>query len=125
MPREALDAKPIPRLGVRTWGHQLELDHDLAEGATPDTSPEHALRATQLLSARGRRELADELDRAIAKAERPPPLRSPSIPVQADAVLQARDLLTALRRAVLYAPAPTVRGMALTASFVHDPHGPL
>ncbi len=83
---------PVPiRLSVLL--HRLTLDRELAAGVDPDSSPQLALRASQLTRGRSRRRLADGLERLLADARRSGALSSAVRPrsnlVRSQAVLDA------------------------------------
>lgn len=107
------------------WSHQCELDRDLAGGAPPDSSPEHATRARQLVSERGRRELLAELESALAKLSHPPHWHSASLPIQTSEVRPACAQLSSLRRSLLACERPSLRAAALTSCLVSELKGPV
>ena len=116
-----------PGLGVRSHValHHAELDRDLADGAPAATSAAHAERARQLSSRHVRRGLAGCINGVLARAEHPPHWHSAALPVEAPAVLAARDELRDLRAALLDDGRGSVRGVALASVLLHDDHSPL
>jgi hypothetical protein len=66
-PQELFEPTLIARLRARS--RRLELDHALAEGADPSSSPVLAARAAQLVSRANRRRLAGALERFALTAE--------------------------------------------------------
>jgi hypothetical protein len=102
-----------------------DLDRELAAGTSPTASPDHELRARQLLGHRVRRELACDIDSVLARAEHPPHWHSALLPVQAAAVRAARPELVTLRDALLDESRASYRAVALAVLLLHDPHGPI
>jgi len=114
-------------LAVRShvaW-HQLELDRDFAAGADTAASPEHEVRANQLLGRHVRRELAGCLDSVLDRADHRPHWHSTALPIQVAAVHAARDELKRLRDALLDDPCRSVRGVALASVLLHDDRSPV
>ncbi len=107
------------------WVHQFELDRQLAGGADLESSPALQARAHQLLSTHFRRDLVAQLDGVLAKVDHAPHWHSVSLPVCVAQVRAARDALEALRQALQDTAVPSVRGVALAASLINDPDGPL
>jgi len=107
------------------WLHQFELDRLLAQGADPAGSPPLRARAELIATGRFRRELVAHLQCVQARAEHPPHWHSATLPVCAADVRTARSALDALAAALTADPAPAVRGLALAARLINDPHGPL
>jgi hypothetical protein len=105
--------------------HQLELDHELADGVDATSSPALQARARQLQTRHFRKALVAEIDTALAKAEHPPHWHSASLPVRAAEVRGARAELEALRQALAASTAPAVQPIALAACLINDPNGPL
>lgn len=101
------------------------LDHQLAAGCPEGTSRVLAVRAQQISSPAGRRELARLWEHVLDQAARPPAPRTPRAPLCRDRIAAAghdvRDMLS-----VLTGPFPiTVRGAALASSLLSDGTGPL
>jgi hypothetical protein len=113
------------RLRTGVLFRQLELDRDLADGATPETSPQHAVRARQLASRHKRHELAHQVDCILHRAEHSPHWHSAALPVQTEAVQAARSDLERLRDALLHADMPTLRGLALASVLLHADGSPI
>jgi hypothetical protein len=91
--------------------HSDQIDRDLADGASPDSTVELSLRAEALTSTAGRQVLADALGRLAAAAEAATPVRH-GLPVSRQRVLEALGEVRELIRRLL-APGPvSVRGVA-------------
>jgi hypothetical protein len=110
---------------MRVWATSLELDCRLAEGIRPTTSPELALRAQQLTSARSRHQLSSALTATIDAARRPRGPWTPKAPIVATAVLHATEPLQRLAHDLKTISDPPVRGVALVSFLVCDPTSPL
>ena len=83
------------RLRVRL--HRGRLDRQLADGLSPETFPDRALRATQLAGMRTRRQVARSLHRLVEHAEAPAGTRLGSaVPVCRRSVLGWREALLGL-----------------------------
>ncbi len=100
------------------------LDQQLAAGR-PAAAGLLALRAREIASPAGRREIARGWEHVLHQAARPPVPRTPRAPLCRDRITAAepdvRDML-----AVLRGPVPvTVRGAALASSLLSDGTGPL
>jgi hypothetical protein len=96
------------------------LTRELAEGADPTSSPERALRASQLISGRRRRQLVRTLRRTVSEARRPPMTRAPMVIIRRGAVLEAQDAINTMI-ARLRAPDPVAaKGMAIAERIVSD-----
>lgn len=113
------------RLRMRVWAGALALDTRLAEGVALTRSPELALRARQLASARARRRLSDALTAAIDAARRGRRAGPPTSPIATAGVLAAEGSLHTLARDLTAIPNPSVRGVALVSFLVCDPTSPL
>jgi MoxR-like ATPase len=115
-----------PGLGVRSHValHHAELDRDLAAGVPAAASPAHAERARQLMGRHLRRELAGRIDGVVARAEHPPHWHSTALPIEAAAVLAARNDLDRLR-AELLTEHCAARGVALASVLLYDDRSPL
>jgi hypothetical protein len=107
-------------LRVRVWFLSLELDRRLAEGLDPTHSPELALRAQQLRSARSRRALARGLIATVEAAARPLSPWTAAVPVVATGVLEAAGTLRRLARDLTTVHDPSVRGIALVSFLMCD-----
>ena len=122
--------RPWDRLLARA--RAASLDRQLAAGRPAAASRALALRAQEITSAAGRRELARCWDHVLEEAFRPPVPRTPRAPLCRDRIaaaeLSVRDMLAALR-----GPLPvSARGAAMASSLlsdgtgpVHDRHSPL
>lgn len=111
---------------MRTRSRRKSLDRELARGADPGSGPELSLRAAQLTSPDGRRNLANALVAAVGQARAPNLGRFRTKLRRTDAVIResADDVLALARR--LRGDQPiTVRGAALTARLLHDRSSPL
>jgi hypothetical protein len=117
------DRSPGSRAWV--WLHQFELDRQLAAGVDPAGSPALAARAQLITGGRFRRGLVDHIESALARAERPPHWHSATLPVCTGEIRAARQALGALARTLKEPGVSNVRGVALAACLVNDPHGPL
>jgi hypothetical protein len=94
------------------------LTQSLAEGTNPSSSPELALRASQLTSDRRRREMTKTWRRIVAEAIRPSATRLLVSIVNQRSVLDAEDAIGALI-ARLQGPEPVaVKGMAMAERLV-------
>jgi hypothetical protein len=105
--------------------HHAELDRDLAAGVPVASSPAHAERARRLVGRHVRRGLAGSIDGVLARAAHPPHWHSTALPIDAMAVLGARDELESLRDALLDDGCRSARGVALASVLLHDDHSPL
>jgi len=105
---------------------RLSLDRRLAEGEDPGCSPKLARRAQELIRRRNRRSLSEGLVRVVGDASRAPRVRrGATIPVQREAVLEARRDLLRLAAALRDEPAPDVRAIAEASVLVTDGGGPV
>ena len=108
---------------LRATFRRSELTRVLAEGADPAASPELALRAGQLTSARNRRMLARALRRTIDEAHRPPLARSRAVIIRRGAVLEAEDAIRTMI-ARLASPHPVqAQGMAMAERIITNADG--
>ena len=101
------------------------LDRQLAAGCPAGSSRLLALRAREIVSPAGRRELARRWEHVLDQGRRPPVPRTPRAPLCRDRIAAAepevRDML-----AILRGPFPvTVRGAAAASSLLGDGTGPL
>ncbi len=105
---------------------RLSLDRRLAAGEDPGCSPKLARRAQELTRRRNRRSLSEGLVRVVGDASRGPRVRrGAAIPVQREAVLEARRELLRLAAALRDEPAPDVRAIAEASLLVTDAGGPV
>jgi hypothetical protein len=113
------DDRPVT-LRLRVAFRRVALTRQLADGADLTGTPELALHARQLTTARSRQRLARTLRSAVTEARRPVLTRGRSTIVSRRAVLKAVDELDLLAKR-LHSPAPvTPRGMALVDRLVTD-----
>jgi hypothetical protein len=131
---------------LRPW-HQLlaacqagRLDHELAEGASPEASAMLAVRAMRLTSMGFRHDLAESLQRIImvstgepvpvrsapvAAPKSPGAARAPRVPLRQTRISQSARLLADLASR-LAAPGPVpVRGVAMVTRLLSEGTGPL
>jgi hypothetical protein len=114
----------LERLRVR-W-RSLELDHALARGASPQGSPELALRADQLSRDRTRLEFADEIDELVALAGHPEDAAADADPEGPGATFRTSRRLFGEIADRLRGPGPhSLRGLAMTSVLLRDRGGPL
>ena len=105
--------------------HHTELDRDLAAGVAPQSTPEHSVRARQLLGRHVRRGLAGCIDGILARAEHPPHWHSTALPIEAASVRAARSELEGLRDALLSEAGCSCRGVAQASVLLHDECSPV
>jgi hypothetical protein len=101
------------------------IDHQLARGVSPVSSPALALRAHQLASARERRALAAGLETILAagaEAQLDPASR---LVLDHVAVNEARPQITTLTQRLRHDRTLQVRGIALSRLLTFDPRSPL
>ena len=114
-------------LRQRLAGHVLapRLDRQLAAGASPDSSTLLALRAQALVRPENRHALAARLLAIVASTRRLRTRRTPTVPVDAEAVRANRAALVDLAHSI-DTPAPVpARGVAQVALLLRDGGGPL
>jgi hypothetical protein len=118
--------RPSLALRVRTRRERNRLDSELALGADPAASAELRLRAAQLRSASGRRELANALVETVGDA------RGPNLGAfrmrtrrQHAAIREAADDVQALVQRLRASEPIDVRGAAMTARLLNDSASPL
>jgi hypothetical protein len=116
-------AGPRDRLRARWQAGQL--DHELADGASPDSTVGRSLRAQFLVRNRTRRELAQSMQRILAAAtQRAAASRPPAAISRASVAACAPELDELISR--LLAPGPVAaRGVAQTRLLLTDAGGPL
>ena len=119
-PQALFEPTLIARLRAR--GRRLELDHALAGGADPSSSPVLAARAAQLVTRSSRRRLATGLERLALTAEASHGLframpRRQSMTVNRAELMRLADTLR--RGGLLYA-----RGVAILELVLIDGTGP-
>jgi hypothetical protein len=118
--------RPSLALRVQTRRRRNRLDDELARGVDPTASPELGLRAAQLRSTSGRRELANALEDALGDA------RGPNLGAfrmknrrQHAAIREAADDVQALVMRLRDGEPIDVRGAAMTARLLNDGASPL
>lgn len=116
-----------PRLvRLRARLHRWRIDHELAGGCPPDTSPERAVRAHQLNDPLVRSELARGLRGAVAKAEAAVDQRLVSAaPLCTRAVRAHREALLGLAEQLEQPAYLNPCGVARVALLLTDGSGPL
>ena len=124
----AVSGRSRPRapllLRLRVFFRRGTLDRLLAAGGDPSWGPDLALRAAQLTASRKRHALAENLQRTVSEAQRPPRW-SCAAPVDRPAVRAATPELLALA-ARLEAETPhTPQGVALAKQLLVDAGSPL
>jgi hypothetical protein len=114
-----------PRDRLRSRWHADHLDHELADGASPDSTVDRSLRAQFLVRFRTRRELAHSMQRILAAAtQRPTASRLPAPLSRAPVAACATELNELISR--LLAPGPVAaRGVAQARLLLTDAGGPL
>jgi hypothetical protein len=112
-------------LGGRVWLHRRALDHRLAEGALPASSPELDYRAEQLQSSRCRRSFASGIKRIVEAAEEPAGSLTAAVPVRRREILALRAELTDLADLLWSDDDLQVRGLALMEPLLTSAESPL
>jgi hypothetical protein len=117
------DHRPWDRLLARVRAPSL--DRQLAEGRSPGSSPALAIRAQEIISPAGRRELAQRWEHVLDLAGRPPVPLTPRGPLRRGRIAAAeRDVREML--AVLTGALPVAaRGAAMASVLLSDGTGPL
>jgi hypothetical protein len=108
------------RLRLRVATHRAALTEQLAEGADPSSSPELALRASQLTSDRRRRQLARSLRHTVTEVRHPAPTRALVSIVNRYAVFEADDAIQATIGRLASPDPVTVKGMAMLEWILTD-----
>ncbi|MGB8877934.1 MAG: hypothetical protein WCD11_16540 [Solirubrobacteraceae bacterium] len=120
-PRDRLGGADAPiRLRMRVATHRAALTEQLAEGADPTSSPELALRASQLTSDRRRRQLARSLRRTVTEVRNPAPTRALVSIVNRYAVFEADDAIQATIGRLASPDPIAVKGMAMLERILTD-----
>jgi hypothetical protein len=112
-------------LALKARLRHTALDRELASSADPTTSALLAVRARQLTDARTRDGIATSILNVIATADNAAARFSASVPVRWDAVLAAREPLTALAERLRSAGPVWAHGVALASQLILDADSPL
>ena len=108
------------RLRMTVAARRDALTQELADGANPASTPERALRASQLTSERRRRQMIRTLNHTLAEAHRPSVTRARVTLIDRRAVLEAEDAIQAMIERLRSPDAVTVKGMALAERIITD-----
>jgi hypothetical protein len=101
------------------------LDHQLAEGRSPESRVLLAARAHVLVSPAKRQALAWHWDDLMDRARTPPVVRGPRVPINRDAIRASEHEIGTMLDA-LVAPVPTpARGVAMVSWLLTDGAGPV
>jgi hypothetical protein len=103
----------------------LELDHVLASGAAPHSSPLLSVRAQMITGLRSRRRVADGLIRAHDSALQTRPVFTAAVRARASELTAARAVLAALDRRLRSSEAVSPQGVALLRTLLTDGSSPL
>jgi hypothetical protein len=112
-------------LRSRVWLHRRGLDAELAGGVAPNSRPDLALRAEQLLSRRNRRSFAAGITRIIGAAEEPWNPRTAAVPVMRTDILASRHPLTEVANLLRSDEELELRGLAMLEPFLTAGESPL
>jgi hypothetical protein len=112
-------------LALKARLRHAALDRELARSADPTTSALLAMRARQLTDARTREGIAISILRVVASADSAAARFNARVPVRWDAVLAAREPLTALAVRLRSAGPVWAHGVALASQLITDADGPL
>lgn len=107
-------------LRMRVATHRGALTERLAQGADSTSSPELALRASQLTTDRRRRQLARSLRRTVSEARNPAPTRALVSIVNRRAVFEAEDAIQATIGRLASPDPVAVKGMAMLERILSD-----
>jgi hypothetical protein len=111
-------------LRLRTWVRRSQLDADIAKGRRRPGDPALALRESQLVEPRRRRQLATRLEEVVQAPKRP--RRSGArAPVDRRAVEAASPVLADLADLLRSSDRVEPRGMALGWRLLTDPGSPI
>jgi len=110
-------------LRMRVATRRDRLTRELAEGAEPSSSPERALRAAQLASPRGRKQLARSLRRTMTEARHPQLTRSPVVIINRPQVLGAEEAINAMVARLGHAEPVRAEGMAIAHQILTNADG--
>jgi hypothetical protein len=103
--------------------HAARLDAQLGAGEPPESAIALAVHAERVARPAQRRLLAQSIQRVLALADRPPPVRA--APVDLCAVRRARTQLEELADRLASARPVDVRGLARVRTLLADGSGPL
>jgi hypothetical protein len=114
-----------PWVRLRVWLKQQRLTEELAARGDANDSAELTAIAHELIGTRGRRRLADGVDRLVHDAAGPPRPLTPAAPLNRGQILAAREELAALADRLRDPEPVTVHGMALADLLLHDGASPV
>jgi hypothetical protein len=116
--------RPLSR--ITTWLRAATLDRRIAQGADPAADPVLGQRAEVLTSAETRRQLAYWIEHLVDSVDRPDPGPRAAVPLQRDAIREARPLLLSLARDLSEVREPvSARGIARARQLLTDGGSPL
>jgi hypothetical protein len=125
--------RPWHRLAAR--GRAGRLDHELAQGASPEASASLAARAVMLTSMPFRRDLAASLRRIVlvvgepplqhAASKSPAAARPPRVPLSEARISRSAGLLAELASRLVHGGPVPVAGVAMVSLLLADGTGPL
>jgi hypothetical protein len=116
--------RPLSSFTIRLRGPAL--DRRIAEGADPAEDRILGQRAEQLTSDSNRRELASWIERVVDAADQPDLPRRTVVPLQREAIREARPLLLSLARDLSQVGEPvSPRGIARARQLLTDGASPL
>jgi hypothetical protein len=111
------------RLLARLFG--ASLDHQLAAGRPPESSPRLAARAQHIVAIRTRRQLAHDWENLLRRARRAHGAYNPAIPVRSERIAAAEpDVHELMRRLAAPLPVPA-RGVAMATVLLTDALSPV
>lgn len=120
-----IPAEAGPRDRLRARWHADHLDHELADGASPDSTIDRSLRAQSLVQFCTRRDLARSMQRILAAAtQRPAAGRLPA-PVSRTTVAACAAELNELINLLLTPGPVAAQGVAQARLLLTDAGGPL
>jgi hypothetical protein len=112
-------------LRARVYFRRARLDGLLAEGASPQESPEPAIRASQLTSMRLRGQLADSLEKVVRIARGKSPTRTACPPLARADIRACTAALLQLALGLREDGEVNVTGVVLAQRLLTDGTGPL
>lgn len=107
-------------LRMRVAASRERLNRELAEDADPGSSPELALRASQLTSGRRRKQLVRSLRRIISEAHHPPLTRMRVVIINRAAVVDAEVAINTMIARLNSAEPVRAEGMAIAEWMLTD-----